>query len=62
MTAMSKDEIAAMPVEFRLNGNTVVARNGETFIQAEEIKREKAAVLSGMYEIEADKEASFGSK
>jgi formate dehydrogenase major subunit len=34
MTAMSKDEIAAMPVEFRLNGNTVVARNGETIIQA----------------------------
>ncbi|MBM3369102.1 MAG: 2Fe-2S iron-sulfur cluster binding domain-containing protein, partial [Betaproteobacteria bacterium] len=34
MTAMSKDEIAAMPVEFRLNGNTVVARDGETIIQA----------------------------
>ncbi|MFN9488573.1 MAG: formate dehydrogenase subunit alpha [Betaproteobacteria bacterium] len=34
MTAMSKDEFAAMPVEFKLNGNTVVAEHGETIIQA----------------------------
>jgi formate dehydrogenase major subunit len=31
---MSKDELAAMPVEFRLNGDTVVAEAGETIIQA----------------------------
>ncbi len=34
MTAMSKDELAAMPVEFKLNGNSVVAEAGETIIQA----------------------------
>jgi formate dehydrogenase major subunit len=34
MTAMSKDELAAMPVEFKLNGNNVVAEAGETIIQA----------------------------
>ncbi|MBX3651669.1 MAG: formate dehydrogenase subunit alpha [Burkholderiales bacterium] len=34
MTAMSKDELAAMPVEFKLNGSNVVAEAGETIIQA----------------------------
>src|SRR5215813_2140092 len=34
MTAMSKEEHAAMPVEFKLNGRDVVARGGETIIQA----------------------------
>ena len=34
MTAMSKDELAAMPVEFKLNGNSIVAEAGETIIQA----------------------------
>jgi formate dehydrogenase major subunit len=33
MTAMSKQEIAAMPVEFKLNGKTVVGRADETIIQ-----------------------------
>jgi formate dehydrogenase major subunit len=33
MTATSKSEMAAMPVEFRLNGNAVVAEAGETIIQ-----------------------------
>jgi formate dehydrogenase major subunit len=31
---MDKDELAAMPVEFKLNGNNVVAEAGETIIQA----------------------------
>src|SRR5918995_1718977 len=34
MTAMTKDELNAMPVEFRLNGKDVVARSGETILQA----------------------------
>jgi len=34
MTAMSKDELSAMPVEFKLNGSSVVAEAGETIIQA----------------------------
>ena len=34
MTAMSKDELSAMPVEFKLNGSSVVAKAGETIIQA----------------------------
>src|SRR5262245_45629447 len=33
MTAMSKEEHAAMPVEFKLNGRDVVAHGGETIIQ-----------------------------
>jgi len=33
MTAMSKDEFAAMPVEFKLNGKDVVAYASETIIQ-----------------------------
>src|SRR5471030_1521337 len=33
MTAISKQEIAAMPVEFKLNGKTVVGRADETIIQ-----------------------------
>src|SRR5476651_346422 len=33
MTAISKQEIAAMPVEFKLNGRTVVGRADETIIQ-----------------------------
>ena len=33
MTAMSKDEQAAMPVEFRLNGRDVAGRAGETILQ-----------------------------
>jgi formate dehydrogenase major subunit len=33
MTAMTKDERAAMPVEFRLNGRDVVGTTGETLIQ-----------------------------
>ena len=33
MTAMSKQEIAAMPVEFKLNGKNVVGRADETIIQ-----------------------------
>src|SRR5690242_21945803 len=34
MTALSKEELAAMPVEFKLNGNDVVAHGDETIIQA----------------------------
>jgi formate dehydrogenase major subunit len=34
MTALSKSEMAAMPVEFKLNGEVVVAENGETIIEA----------------------------
>jgi formate dehydrogenase major subunit len=34
MTAMTKEEQAAMPVEFKLNGRDVVALGGETIIQA----------------------------
>ena len=34
MTAMSKEERAAMPVDFKLNGRDVVAHGGETIIQA----------------------------
>jgi formate dehydrogenase major subunit len=34
MTAMSKEERAAMPVEFKLNGRDVVAHGHETIIQA----------------------------
>ena len=34
MTAMSKEEQAAMPVEFKLNGKDVVAYGDETIIQA----------------------------
>jgi formate dehydrogenase major subunit len=33
MTAMSKEEQAAMPVEFKLNGRDAVAHGGETIIQ-----------------------------
>ncbi len=33
MTAMNKDELAAMPVEFKLNGKDVVAYASETIIQ-----------------------------
>ena len=33
MTAMSKDELAAMPVEFKLNGKDVVGYASETIIQ-----------------------------
>jgi formate dehydrogenase major subunit len=33
VTAMSKDELAAMPVEFKLNGKDVVANASETIIQ-----------------------------
>ena len=33
MTAMSKDELAAMPVEFKLNGRDVVGYASETIIQ-----------------------------
>jgi formate dehydrogenase major subunit len=34
MTATSKEELAAMPVEFKLNGRDVVAYGNETIIQA----------------------------
>ena len=34
MTAMTKEERNAMPVEFKLNGRDVVAHGGETIIQA----------------------------
>src|SRR5512134_1616467 len=34
MTAMSKEERAAMPVEFKLNGRDVVAHGDETILQA----------------------------
>src|SRR3954463_9808299 len=34
MTALSMNELAAMPVEFKLNGNDVVAYGNETIIQA----------------------------
>jgi formate dehydrogenase major subunit len=34
MTAMTKEELNAMPVEFKLNGRDVVAHGGETIIQA----------------------------
>ncbi|TAK71419.1 MAG: 2Fe-2S iron-sulfur cluster binding domain-containing protein, partial [Betaproteobacteria bacterium] len=33
MTAITKQEIAALPVEFKLNGKTVVGRADETIIQ-----------------------------
>src|SRR5512134_2708883 len=33
MTAITKQEIAAMPVEFKLNGRTVVGRADETIIE-----------------------------
>ena len=33
MTAISKEEVAALPVEFKLNGRTVVGRADETIIQ-----------------------------
>ncbi len=33
MTAMSKQELAAMPVEFKLNGKRVLGHGGETIIQ-----------------------------
>ena len=33
MTAISKQEVAALPVEFKLNGRTVVGRADETLIQ-----------------------------
>jgi len=33
VTAMSKDELAAMPVEFKLNGRDVIGHAGETIIQ-----------------------------
>ena len=33
MTAMTRDELQAMPVEFRLNGRDVVAHGGETIIE-----------------------------
>jgi formate dehydrogenase major subunit len=34
MNALSKDEVAALPVEFKLNGKAVIAENGETIIEA----------------------------
>ena len=34
MTGMTKDELNAMPVEFKLNGRDVVGHAGETIIQA----------------------------
>ena len=34
MTAMTKEELNAMPVEFKLNGRDVVAYGHETIIQA----------------------------
>jgi formate dehydrogenase major subunit len=34
MTALTKDELAAMPIEFTLNGRAVVAEPNETIIQA----------------------------
>ena len=34
MTATSKQELAAMPVEFKLNGRDVTAYGNETIIQA----------------------------
>src|SRR5436853_3072854 len=34
MTALSKEELASMPVEFKRNGNDVVAYGNETIIQA----------------------------
>ena len=33
MTAITKQEIAALPVEFKLNGKTVVGRADETIIE-----------------------------
>src|SRR3970040_321997 len=33
MTAITKQEIAALPVEFKLNGRTVLGRGGETLIE-----------------------------
>jgi formate dehydrogenase major subunit len=33
MTAISKEEVAALPVEFKLNGRTVIGRADETIIQ-----------------------------
>jgi len=34
MTAITKDELNALPVEFKLNGKDVIAHGGETIIQA----------------------------
>jgi formate dehydrogenase major subunit len=34
MTATSKQELAALPVEFKLNGRDVIAYGEETIIQA----------------------------
>jgi formate dehydrogenase major subunit len=34
MNALSKNEVAALPVEFKLNGKAVIAENGETIIEA----------------------------
>ncbi|MBI4192381.1 MAG: (2Fe-2S)-binding protein, partial [Betaproteobacteria bacterium] len=34
MTAMSKEELAAMPIEFKLNGQDVVGYSNETILQA----------------------------
>ncbi len=34
MTAITKQEIAALPVQFRLNGMNVVGRADETIIQS----------------------------
>src|SRR2546430_12016584 len=34
MTALTKEELAAMPVEFKLNGQDVVAYGHETIIEA----------------------------
>ncbi|MBX6392577.1 MAG: (2Fe-2S)-binding protein, partial [Burkholderiales bacterium] len=33
MTAISKQEVAALPVEFKINGKTVIGRADETIIQ-----------------------------
>src|SRR4249920_570333 len=33
MTAITKDEVAALPVEFKLNGRTVVGRADEPIIE-----------------------------
>src|SRR3974377_807746 len=33
MTATTKQEIAALPVEFKLNGMTVIGRSDETILQ-----------------------------
>ena len=34
MTGMTREELAAMPVEFKLNGRDVVAFGDETILQA----------------------------